>query len=62
MYDVYVLTSIDDDGKCWLGSKYLEYNPGSELNLFFFNNEQWTKVEQRINEIDQWTKEMNNDK
>ncbi len=23
------------------GSKYLEYNPGSELNIFLMNNEQW---------------------
>jgi hypothetical protein len=26
-----------------MGSKYLEYNPGSELNIFLMNNEQRTK-------------------
>ncbi len=40
-----------------MGSKYLEYNPGSELNIFPMNNEQWifshkiiekTKVEQKM--------------
>ncbi len=43
-----LLTCIDDDGSScttgtstWTGSKYLEYNPGSELNLFLLNNEQW---------------------
>jgi hypothetical protein len=25
---------------CTAGSKYLEYNPGSESNLFLLNNEQ----------------------
>jgi hypothetical protein len=42
------------------GSKYLEYNPGSELNIFLMNNEQKnqmkTKVEQKIN------KKLNNNK
>ncbi len=39
-----------------MGSKYLEYNPGLELNIFLMNNEQWTKepneteVEQKKNE------------
>jgi hypothetical protein len=32
MYDVYV-TCIDDDGSYVTGSKYLEYNPGLELNI-----------------------------
>ncbi len=27
------------------GSKYLEYDPGSELNLFPLNNEQWKAKE-----------------
>jgi hypothetical protein len=44
----------------WTGSKYLEYNPGSELNLFLLNKEQ------RINEqaknqmkttVEQWMNE-----
>ncbi len=46
----------DDDSSCIAGttgtsstteSKYLEYNPGSELNLFFWtmNNEQWKAKE-----------------
>jgi hypothetical protein len=38
-----------------MGSKYLEYNPGSELNIFLMNNEQEqknqmkTKVKQKMN-------------
>ncbi len=36
------------------GSKYLEYNPGSELNIFPVNNEQRklnrTKITERNNE------------
>jgi hypothetical protein len=39
MYDVY-LTCIDGDVEPETGSKYLEYNPGSELNIFLMNNEQ----------------------
>jgi hypothetical protein len=39
MYDV-DLTCIDDDGSCITASKYLEYNPGLELNIFLMNNEQ----------------------
>jgi hypothetical protein len=46
MYDVY-LTCIDDDDEqvphvqSGTGSKYREYNPGSELNVsFLMNNEQ----------------------
>ncbi len=38
-----LLTCIDDgDTSCTTGLKYLEYNPGSELNIFFqtMNNEQ----------------------
>jgi hypothetical protein len=54
MYDVYVLTCIDDDGSCITGSKYLEYNPGLELNIFSWtmNNEQknWMKAEVEQNE------------
>ncbi len=56
------------------GLKYLEYKPGSELNIFFFeqwrmNNEKqknWmkTKVEQKMNEtqmkIEQWQNKLNN--
>ncbi len=45
MYDVY-LTCIDGDvypEAGTRGSKYLEYNPGSELNIFLMNNEQSTK-------------------
>ncbi len=62
-----LLTCIDDYGTAdtWTGLKYLEYNPGSELNIFYYK--QWinekakesneTKVEQRMNEnIEQRTK------
>ncbi len=38
---------------CTTGSKYLEYNPGSELNIFLMNNEQW-----KLNQ----TKELNENK
>jgi hypothetical protein len=36
------------------GSKYPEYNPGSELNIFLMNNEQWKskKLEQKMNKIE----------
>jgi hypothetical protein len=57
LYDVYWLARW----WCATGSKYLEYNPGSELNIYWWtwklkneiesnkNNwmKQWTKVEQR---------------
>ncbi len=42
-----LLTCIDDDVETGTsrtigtGSKFLEYNPGSELNIFLMNNEQW---------------------
>ncbi len=36
------------------GSKYLEYNPGSELNIILMNNEQWTK---EPNENKSWAKD-----
>ncbi len=58
-----LLTCIDDDdSSCTMGaaeSKYLEYDPGSEFNLFLLNKEtmnKWkqknqmrTQVEQKIN-------------
>jgi hypothetical protein len=37
------------------GSKYLEYNPASELSLFPMNNEQW---KQRIEGKQNQTKEQ----
>jgi hypothetical protein len=51
---------------CTTGSKYLEYNPGSELNIFLINNEQKkknqmkTKVKLKMNKS--WTNESNNNK
>ncbi len=56
-----LLTCIDGDGNFLsTGSKYPEYNPGSELDIF--SHEQWTmnneqnslnetKAKQKINEI-----------
>ncbi len=38
-----LLTPTDDDGKRWTGSKYLEYNPGSELNIFLLNKRTMNK-------------------
>ncbi len=40
-----------------MGSKYLEYNPGSELSIFLMKNEQWTK---ESNENKSWTKDEQN--
>jgi hypothetical protein len=33
------------------GSKFLEYNPGSELNPFSLNNEQWKAKESNETKI-----------
>ncbi len=48
-----------------MGSKYLDYNPGSELNLFSLNNDQWT-MEKQKNWMKQksnkrWTEKLNNE-
>jgi hypothetical protein len=40
------------------GSKYLAYDPGSEINLFFSTMNNETKVKQRTNE-DQTTNKIN---
>ncbi len=49
-----LLACIDDDGSCITGSKYLEYNPGLELNFFIMNNEQWTKESNENKDRTKW--------
>ncbi len=49
----YLLTCIDDDdSSCTTGSKYLEYNPGSELN-----NKTMKNQKQKIEWNKSWTKD-----
>jgi hypothetical protein len=44
--------------QCTAGSKYLEYNPASELTLFSLNNETMNKMEsKRTNENKSQTKD-----
>ncbi len=45
LYDVYWIAWW----WCLTGSKYLEYNPGSELNIYWLNmkTEQWNRIEQK---------------
>jgi hypothetical protein len=47
------IDSLDDDvAQLWVtGSKYLEYNPGSELNIFTMNNEHWKSNQTKISEL-----------
>ncbi len=56
-----LLTCIDDDvTSCTMvqqDQKYLEYNPGSELNM---NNEQWTMKSKELNENKIRTKDEQN--
>ncbi len=57
-----LLTCIDDDFSCIMGSKYLEYNPGLELNIFLFitNNEQKNYMKTKIEQDEE--KSNNNNK
>ncbi len=51
----YLLTWIDDDGTAGTsrttGSKYLEYNPGSELKIFSFEQRTMKSKESNENKI-----------
>ncbi len=60
--DVWCLsTCIDNDGTSVTGSKYLEYNPGLELNTFLWttNNEQKNCVKTNV-EQNEWKSNKNN--
>jgi hypothetical protein len=55
------LTCIDDDdSSCTTGSKYLEYKPGSELNIFLSNNEQMKAKESNETKVEQKNEQKSN--
>jgi hypothetical protein len=61
-----LLTRIDDNSKGWTESKYLECNPGSELNLFSVEQRTMNKSQTRnkwksSNEQNKWTTRINNE-